>query len=117
MNLRLGEVAASFTLEYDAARFSNPRVSLGPNLHPTTILTVNTRQPGKIGLLIDANASFVSLPVELPFILVTFDVRSTAAVGSTAISLTSSLVKQAVADPGANLLTTRYTNGNVSITQ
>ncbi len=117
MNLRLGEVAASFTLEYDAARFSNPRVSLGPNLHPTTILTVNTRQPGKIGLLIDANASFVSLPVELPFILVTFDVRSTAAVGSTAISLTSSLVKQAVADRGANLLTTRYTNGSVSVTQ
>ncbi len=117
MNLRVGEVATVFTLEYDAARFSNPRVSLGAGLHPTTLLTANTGQPGKIGVVVSTlAASFVTAPIELPFVLVTFDVRTTAAVGSTPISITSSIARQSVADRSANLVPTRYTNGSVSVT-
>ncbi len=117
MNLRVGETVTVFTLEYDAARFSNPRVALGANLHPTTMLTANTTQPGKIGIVVSTlAASFVTLPIELPFVLVTFDVRSTAAVGSTQIRMTSSIAIQSVADRSASLVPTRYTNGSVSVT-
>ena len=117
MNLRVGETVTVFTLEYDAARLSNPRVALGTNLHPTTMLTINTTQPGKIGVVVSTlAASFVTLPVELPFVLVTFDVRSTAAVGQAPITITSSIAIQSVADRTATLVPTRYTNGNVSVT-
>lgn len=117
MNLRVGEVATVFTLEYDAARLSNPRVSLGTNLHPTTVLIVNTREPGKIGLVVATEAaSFVTLPVELPLVFITFDVRSTSAIGSTAVNLTSSIAIQSVADRSASLVPTRYTNGSISVT-
>lgn len=117
MNLRVGETVATFTLEYDDARFSNPRVSLGPNLPSRTFLTINTRHPGKIGVVVGTESnSFAAVPVELPLVFVTFDIRNTAAAGSVSISLTDSLVKKGVADYGANLVTTRYTNGSVSIT-
>ena len=117
MNLRVGETATVFTLEYDAARLSNPRVALGTNLHPTTMLTANTTQPGKIGIVVSTlAASFVTLPIELPFVLVTFDVRGTAAVGQAPIRITSSIAIQSVADRSANLVPTRFTDGNISIT-
>ncbi len=113
MNLRVGETVTVFTLEYDAARLSNPRVSLGANLHPTTVFTMNTREPGKIGVVVATQgASFVAIPIELPLVFITFDVRSTSAIGSTAVNLTSSIAIQSVADRSAALVPTRYTNGN-----
>jgi|CXWL01.1.fsa_nt_gi hypothetical protein len=116
MKLNGDEMAVSFTLEYDAAKLSNPRLTLTGDLPTSTYLTINSTQAGRIGILIDAEETFTSNPRELRIVFVTFDVRSTAATGNSAIRIANFPARQAVADRRANLLETNYSNGNVTIT-
>lgn len=109
-------MAVSFTLEYDTAKLSNPRLALSGDLPATAELTTNTNQPGTIGILINALEPFSATPRELRIVLVTFDIRNTASTGSSQLRLTSSLARQSVSDFRANLLMTSYIDGDVTIT-
>lgn len=115
MKLEGDEAAVSFTLEYDAAKLTNPRITLGSDLPASAVLTTNTKQTGKIGILVDADQSFSPNPRELRIVFVTFDIRSNAAISSAPIMVTSSLARQSVSDILANLRPARFTNGSVSI--
>lgn len=115
MRIDVGEVAVAFTLEYDAANLSNPRLTLSGDLPPSSVLTVNTTQPGKIGILIDAEGPFSVNPRELRLVFVTFDIRPTAPAGQLPLNITGSLAPTSVSDPRGNLVSTRYTNGAVSV--
>ncbi len=116
MKMDADEIAALFTLEYDATRLSNPRLTLGTGLPESTVLTTNTAQPGKIGVLIDAETRLSATPRELRIVFVTFDVRNTAAIGLTQINITDSLAPRSVSDTRARLLVTGYVNGGVTVT-
>ncbi len=116
LNVDRGELATSFTLEYDTSKLSNPRVSLNNLLPASTVLTTNTQQNGKIAIVVDSETSFSLLPLQLPLVYITFDVPSRSLIGVTRINITDSLAPRSVSDSGANSLTTRYTNGDLTIT-
>lgn len=117
MKMDRDEMAVAFTLEYDSTRLSNPRIEMNTQLPASSVLTTNTTQPGKIGLLIDAEQPLSSTPRELRIVFVTFDVRSNALTGSTPINITSSLAIKSVSDGQARLLVTNYTGGAISVIQ
>ena len=109
------ELAVSFTLEYDTVKLSNPRVNLAENLPASTVLTINTTQPGKIGILVDAEEVFASNPRQLRIVFITFDIRLNAPNGPAPLNLTDSLAKKGVSDRLARLLVTNYANGSIGV--
>jgi hypothetical protein len=115
MEMDRDETAVAFTLEYDAARFSNPRIALNNELPPSTVLSTNTNQVGRIGILLDAEVPLSTTPRELRIVFVTLDVRPTAATGQSLIRVTDSLARKSVSSSGARLLPAQYTGGTVSI--
>ncbi|MFZ1702183.1 MAG: FG-GAP-like repeat-containing protein [Pyrinomonadaceae bacterium] len=108
------EVAAGFTLEYDAAKLSNPQITLAEGAPDRSILTVNADQAGRIGILVDSTEAFVASAVPKRFLTVTFDVVS-GSTGETAISLTDDLAARGTADANGNTLNVRYVDGSVDL--
>lgn len=108
------EVAASFTLEYNGKVFSNPRVALGDAAAVNSVLTVNVNDEGRIGILVDSGDPMTVSAMPRQFVLVTFDVAQ-GAEGNALITFTGSLAAQATSDADGKLLSTRYTDGVVSI--
>ncbi len=117
MKLERDEVAVAFTLEYDDSRLTNPRVTLGSGLPSSAYLTTNTTQPGKIGILVDAEEPFSSTPRTIRIVYITFDIRTAALTGISPLGLTSSLARQGVADRTAHLVVTSYVSGSISVIQ
>ncbi|MFZ1700812.1 MAG: hypothetical protein WBO10_15110 [Pyrinomonadaceae bacterium] len=109
------EMATGFTIEYDSAKLSNPRLSLAEGSPRSAVLTVNINEAGKIGVLIDAAEAFIASAVPKRFLMVTFDVAPSST-GETPISLTSNLAAKATADANGNTLTVRYLYGSVDVT-
>jgi hypothetical protein len=91
------EVAMSFTLEYDAARLSNPRVMLGEAAPPRSTLTYNLREKGRVGILVDSVNAMSSSAVSQRVIKVTFDLTG-ADEGEFAFALSGSLAPVSVSD-------------------
>ena len=110
------EVAASFTIEYDAAKLSNPQIVLGDGAREGSALTVNTAAEGRIAVLIDSNEALIASAMPKRIVMITFDV-SPDAVGEATVSLTDSLAAKAVSDAGGNLVSTRYLGGVITITK
>lgn len=116
MKMDRDETAVAFTLEYDSTRFSNPRVTMNTEQLPeSTVLTTNTNQPGKVGILLDAEVPLSTNPRELRIVFVTFDVRVTASTGQSMIRVTDSLAKKSVSSSRARLLPAQYSDGTISI--
>lgn len=109
------EVAAGFTLEYDAAKLSNPRIELSDGAPAGAVLTTNTNEAGRIGILVDSTDAFIASAVPKRFLLVTFDLAP-GATGETPISLTDTLAAKATADANGNKLTVRYLDGSIVLT-
>jgi len=110
------ESALSFTLEYEADELSRPRVELGDLAAPDSVLTVNSNEPGRIGILIDSAESIKASASARPVVLVTFDVSADAK-GGTPIFLTGSLASQSLSDPDGNSLPMRYLDGGVVLSR
>lgn len=108
------EVAASFTLEYDAAQLSNPRVVLGDGAPAESTLTVNTNENGKVGILVDSTEAMTASAMPKQFVLVTFDVAA-GANGEAQVLMTGSLTAQGVSDAYGNTLAARYLGGLVNV--
>ena len=107
------EVAAGFTLEYDATLLSNPRVSLGDAAPNGAVLTINANEHGRIGILIDSTERFATSAVPRRLVMITFDV--TSAHLPPQISLTSSLAAQSISDREGNSLAAAYIGAIVGL--
>lgn len=106
------EVAASFTLEYDRANLANPRLTLGEAAPDGSVLTVNSTEAGRIGILIDSITPFTASAMPRVIIMVTFDVQGS---GETPIVISSTLAARGTADADGNMVFTNYVDGIVEI--
>ncbi|MBK6724259.1 MAG: hypothetical protein IPG58_13640, partial [Acidobacteria bacterium] len=110
------EVAMSFTLEYDPEIFSNPRITLGKFAPAGSTLTVNTTEPGRIGVLIDSTESMTASAMPQRLLTVTFDVIADGE-DTTGFTLSGSLAALGLSDADGNSLAARYLDGNVILDQ
>ena len=108
------EAGASFTLEFDGTMLSNPRVVGGDGMPASAVLTVNTNEAGRIGILIDAVETMRASKTPTQIVLVTFDVAADAS-GDAAVKFTDSLAAKGMADLQGNNLLVRYLDGTISI--
>ncbi len=109
------EVAAGFTLEYDAAKLTNPRVSLGAAAPAGSSLTVNLNERGRIGILVDSIEAITASATPKSIVMVTFEVAPDAPTGDTPLSVTGTLAPLGLADETGKMLTTEYRAGTVTI--
>lgn len=100
------EVAVSFTIEYDRAILSDPRVVLGDAFAEGAVLTVNKTPHGRIGILIDSDLPMIPAKDVRRVAIVTFDVA--ADIKNTAVSLSDDVAVRGVLDSLGNLLPTRW---------
>ena len=108
------EAAVSFTLEYDATKLSNPQIILGDAAPEGSILTTNTNDSGRIGIVIDSTNAFVASAMPKQFVMVRFEVIDTGG-GKTPIVLSGSLAAKGAADADGRSLTVRYLDGTIEI--
>ena len=66
------EMAIGFTLEYNAATLSNPRVGLGEAAPDGAILTVNYDETGRIGILVDSSGPMAASATHRQIITLNF---------------------------------------------
>ncbi|MGE3465894.1 MAG: hypothetical protein AB7J13_03085, partial [Pyrinomonadaceae bacterium] len=108
------EMATGFTLEYDPAKLSNPRLALAEGAPEGAVLTANTGEAGRIAVLVDSTQAFTASAVPKRFLVVTFDAAA-GATGETVIALTGSVADRATADGDGNTLTVRYLDGRIDL--
>lgn len=113
------EVAASFTLNFDAAKLSNPVVTLGTGAPAGASLGVNANETsgGKLGILVDSNDSFIFSPPARQVIAVTFTVAAGAPAGATPITFVTTPTPLSISNPIGSLLQTTYEVGTVTISE
>lgn len=104
------ETAASFTLEYDRSKLANPRLFLSGAAPEGSVLTVNTTEAGRIGILLDSTTPLTASAMPTAIIMITFDVKGS---GETPIVISGSLAAQGISDGDGNMLLTRYVDGIV----
>ena len=104
------EAGASFTLAYDASRFGNPRVELGNAVPEDTVLTLNTSEEGRIGILVDSGSAWAASKTARRLVVVTFSVIDDAGINEQ-VSFESGLAKMNVSDAFGNSLVTRWMAG------
>jgi predicted outer membrane repeat protein len=100
------EFAAGFTLEYDERIFFDPRTAIGDAAPENAVLTVNTNEPGRIGVLVDSPDAFVPSAVPNRLVLVTFEVRADPA-EKPRFGLTDSLAHLGFSDAYGNTIAIR----------
>ncbi|MBK6725348.1 MAG: right-handed parallel beta-helix repeat-containing protein [Acidobacteria bacterium] len=110
------EVAMSFTVEYDPSVLANPRITLGRFAPAGSTLTVNTNEPGRIGILIDSANAMTASAVPLNIATVFFEVKGEAS-GEAPIYLTGSLAATGISDALGNSLPTKYLGGVVRMNE
>ena len=115
LTLNGDEMAAGFTLEYDAVKLSNPRIVLGDAPVAGSSLTVNTNEVGRIGILVDGTEAMTASGTPKSIVMVTFDVVDTT--GDAAITLTDSLAKRYIAGGSGSSLSTHYVDGSVTMSR
>lgn len=108
------ELGIGFTLEYDAMKLSSPRVTLGEAAPESAILTVNSEQKGRLGILIDSTDAPMAAATPKQLVMVTFDVAPETR-GESMLILTSGLASKGVSDPEGRSLAARWLSGSVVI--
>lgn len=103
------EFAAGFTLEYDETMFANPTVALGEAAPDSSVLTVNSNESGRIGILIDSADAFLPTAVSTRLVIVTFEVRP-GTIDKPRFALTDSLAKMGFSDANGNTISIRSIN-------
>ncbi len=112
------EVAASFTLNFDPAIFSNPVVTLGSAAPANANLSVNANDAasGRLGILVDGINPFIVSPPNRQVILVTLTLAPAAPLGATPITFVTTPTPLSVSSAFGVLLPTVYQVGTVTIT-
>ncbi|MEQ1643214.1 MAG: choice-of-anchor Q domain-containing protein, partial [Pyrinomonadaceae bacterium] len=100
------EAAVGFTLEYDAAAMANPRISLGYGLADDAVLTLNTTEAGRIGVLIDSATALAITKGTARVITVTFDRIGESS--NDKIAFTDVLAVKSMANSNGDLLAVRW---------
>lgn len=111
------EMASSFTLEYDTSKLTSPQVGFGKRGGGPvgSTLTVNTDQPGLIGILFDSPETFRAKSEAWDFVVVTFEVVE-GATGSTDVKVTDSVTTRYLSDAEGNSLSVNYFDGTIDLT-
>ena len=103
-----------FTLEYDASKLSNPQISLSQGLSESAILTVNTNEVGRIGILVDSSELMAASRMAQSIVTVTFDVAVEAS-GEVPVVFSGSLAAKGTSDATGRMVSVRYLDGTVRI--
>ncbi len=101
------EVAASFTLEYDPAVLTDPRVELVEGAMQDSVLTFNASKAGRLGVLIDSDKAMIASAMPTRIVMVTFDVIGEFE-GGTRLLLTDEVAARSVSDAEGNPLSVTY---------
>jgi hypothetical protein len=109
------EMAASFTLEYDNSRLSNPQIVLGDAAPEGSVLTVNTKEAGRVAVLVDGTEAVSASSASRRIVLITFDVAAEDN-GVSAIRFTDAMAPRNVSGANGDSLSTRYVDGSVRVT-
>ena len=117
MTGRGDELAASFTLQFDPTKLSNPRVELGPEVSPGTVLTINSGSAAKgmLGILLDSNEPINRSTWTPKLLTITFDVAQSAQAGPTSLTFSDTLARRSMADAEANSIVSTFEDGVVNI--
>ncbi|MEQ1643028.1 MAG: LamG-like jellyroll fold domain-containing protein [Pyrinomonadaceae bacterium] len=109
------EAAASFTLEFDRNKLTNPRVALADGMPIGTVLTVSDRnaENGRIGILVDGSGLSGGVR-SARLVTVTFDVTDDAT-GEAATRLTDSIVRRSMSDAEGMSLPAAFLDGAIVI--
>jgi len=108
------EMAASFTLEYDSSRLSNPQIVLGDAAPKGSVLTVNTNEAGRVAVLVDGTEAISASSASRRIVLITFDVAAEDN-GVSAIRFTDTMALRNVSGANGDSLSTRYVDGSVRV--
>lgn len=104
------EVTMSFSLVYDPTKLANPRIDLGTAAPLDAVVTVNTKEPGIIVVVVDSPSAFETSKSS-HLLNVTFDVSKSASGGDTAVTFDNGVISDAVARP----LPVVFTSGKINI--
>lgn len=108
-----GELAASFTLNYDASKLRNPRVALGSDAIGG-LLTTNDAGDGRLGILVETTGAYAG-SMTRQMVTIAFDIADSAPGGTTAIAFSDTLAGRAISDTLGNKLAARYQAGEITI--
>ncbi len=111
------EAAASFTVEFDAAKLRNVNVALADGRSNGTALTVNNNEAakGRIGILVDSDGTLAGKSASRRFITLTFEVAGVAKSGTTRIRLTDRVASRSLSNKLGESLDATYIDGTVTI--
>lgn len=110
------EMATSFTLEYDPTKLADPQVGLAKKVADVgSVLTVNTDEPGRIGVLFDSPSALRPASEARDFIVITFQVVDGAS-GDTTVAFTDSVAARYLSDAMGNPISVNYVDGKVELT-
>ncbi|MFN2502376.1 MAG: carboxypeptidase regulatory-like domain-containing protein, partial [Pyrinomonadaceae bacterium] len=113
MDAQGDETAASFTLNFDPMKLTNPVVSLGADAAGANLTANTTRaSEGRVMMLVD---SAVTTAASMRLITVTFDVATDAVTGKTAITFGSDPTPASISSAEAKRLDARYEDGHIMI--
>ncbi len=105
------EVAASFTLNFDPTKLSNPVLTLSAGASADTTLTVNTAVNGRVMVLVDAGSALSKQLVNI-----TFDVAPNTSPGATYVRFANDPTPASISDAAGQRLAASYEDGTVTIT-
>ncbi len=124
MNAQGSESALSFSLQFDTAVLSNPRIVLGsgardandPNVPATLLTNANQIGLGRLGVIIalpPGNFRFAAGTLQMA--TVTFNIAPNPSSNSTTIGFTDQPVRRAVSDANANSLPADFVAGTLTL--
>ncbi|MEP6902583.1 MAG: carboxypeptidase regulatory-like domain-containing protein, partial [Actinomycetota bacterium] len=108
------ENAFGLTLNYDAAKLSNPLVALGSGTAGTTLIP-NTNNAGKVGVVLAFPVSQTIQAGTKQLVKIRFDVAANAPGGQTPLTFSDAPVFREVVNANADPLSTIFTDGAVNI--
>jgi hypothetical protein len=117
MTGRGDELAASFTLQFDPTKLSGPRVELGPDVSPGTVLTVNTGSAAKgtLAILLDSNEPVNRSTWTPKLVTITFDVAQSAQAGPTSLTFSDTVARRSMSDADGNSILSNFEDGVLNI--
>lgn len=108
-----GDKGASFTLDYDATKLSNPQVTLGSGASGAFLIP-NTTTPGKVGVVLGfITGGFQGGISQL--VTIQFNVASNAAFGLTPLTFNDTPVQRQIRDSSNVLVAANFADGNINI--
>ena len=108
------EAGISFTLDYDLTKLADPRISLGKGV-TSTILTTNTKELGRLMVLVDSGESILRSTRSSQLLTITFDVAENVVAGPTELTFGNNPTPASMSDIETRSLDAAYKNGVIDI--